>query len=69
VGDIASALDRATEYGLAPTISVGSTRQVRHAVRYASARLPVPTPPPALGEHDELVRTWLAGPPDAPLTQ
>ncbi|WP_375492159.1 CaiB/BaiF CoA transferase family protein [uncultured Jatrophihabitans sp.] len=69
VGDLASAFTQADAFGLAPTVEVGDARQVRHAVRYASAPGPLPaapSPPPALGEHTDAVRAWLAGPPDAP---
>ncbi|HZC72786.1 MAG TPA: CoA transferase [Jatrophihabitans sp.] len=67
VGDIGSAVTRAAEYGLAPTIDVGPTRQIRHPVSYREHRTADPAPAPGLGEHDELVRAWLAGPADAPL--
>jgi crotonobetainyl-CoA:carnitine CoA-transferase CaiB-like acyl-CoA transferase len=68
VGDIGSALERATGYGLEPLLEVGTRRQVRHPVRFANSATAVPTPPPALGEHTDLVRTWLAGDADQPLT-
>ncbi len=64
VGDIASAFARATEYGLEPVIDVGAGRQVRHPVRYQTSPVAVGAPPPALGEHTDLVRAWLAGPAD-----
>jgi formyl-CoA transferase len=67
VGDIGSAFDRAAEYGLEPIIDVGTSRQVRHPVRYRAGTVAAPTPPPALGEHTDVVRRWLAGPDDAPL--
>jgi formyl-CoA transferase len=67
VGDIGSAVERAAEYGLAPTLDVGTARQIRHPVRYRVNTTAAPTPPPALGEHDEPVRAWLAGPDNAPL--
>ena len=68
VGDIGSAFERAIEYGLEPLLEVGTRRQVRHPVRFANSATAVPTPPPALGEHTDLVRTWLAGDADQPLT-
>jgi formyl-CoA transferase len=67
VGDIGSAVRRADAYGLAPTVDVGTARQIRHPARYRLNRTASPTPPPGLGEHDELVRAWLSGPADAPL--
>jgi formyl-CoA transferase len=69
VGDIASAFARATEYGLDPVIEVGAGRQVRHPVRYRTSPVAAGAPPPALGEHTELVRAWLAGPADRALAQ
>jgi formyl-CoA transferase len=62
VGDLGSAFARAEEYGLDPVIEVGAGRQVRHPVRYENSRTALPTPPPGLGEHSDLVRAWLAGP-------
>ena len=69
VGDVGSALARAEEYGLAPLVDLGADHvpQVAHPVRYRSGEPPPATPAPALGEHDELVRAWLAGAADAPL--
>jgi crotonobetainyl-CoA:carnitine CoA-transferase CaiB-like acyl-CoA transferase len=64
VADIGSAVQRASGYGLAPTVDVGGTPQIRHPVRYRENGVATPTPPPALGEHDAVVRDWLAGPPD-----
>jgi crotonobetainyl-CoA:carnitine CoA-transferase CaiB-like acyl-CoA transferase len=69
VGDIAAAVERAEDYGLAPTVDVGSGRQIRHPVRYGAAGTAEPAPPPGLGEHDALVRAWLAGPPELPLVR
>lgn len=69
VSDLASAFGHAEEFGLEPTVAVGTSRQVRHAVRYASvpSTLPVaPSAPPTLGEHTAQVRAWLAGPANAP---
>ena len=67
VGDIASAFARATEFGLAPIVDVEGAAQVRHPIRYTHAATAPPTPPPALGEHDDAVRAWLSGPADRPI--
>jgi crotonobetainyl-CoA:carnitine CoA-transferase CaiB-like acyl-CoA transferase len=67
VGDIGSAFTHAADYGLHPTVEVGTGRQVRHPVRYAANDVAAPTAPPDLGEHTEVVREWLAGPDDAAL--
>ena len=67
VGDIGSAVARAEECGLAPTVEVGTTRQIRHPIAYRENRTSDPTPPPDLGQDDDLVRAWLVGPAGAPL--
>ena len=48
--------------GLDPLVIVeGHAPQVRHPVRYsASPAVASPAPPPSLGEHDDVVRAWLA---------
>jgi crotonobetainyl-CoA:carnitine CoA-transferase CaiB-like acyl-CoA transferase len=67
VGDIGSGVECAAEYGLAPTIEVAGNRQIRHPVRYLHNETAAASAPPALGEHDAMVRAWLAGPPEGPL--
>jgi formyl-CoA transferase len=63
VGDIGGALRLAEDLGLSPTghVGAGCAPQVRHPVGYTNAMVATPAPPPRLGEHTELVRTWLAG--------
>lgn len=62
VGSVADAFALAERLGLEPTAEVGADRppQVRHPVRYERTTVVAPTPPPALGEHDEQIRRWLA---------
>lgn len=62
VGDIGSAIDRARELGLDPTVDVGPGHppQVRHAPSYSRSTVAVPTPPPTLGQHNDEVRRFLA---------
>jgi crotonobetainyl-CoA:carnitine CoA-transferase CaiB-like acyl-CoA transferase len=69
VGDVGSAVARARDYGLAPTLDLGTEHpaQIRHPVTYASGVGVAASPPPALGEHNALVAAWLDGPADAPL--
>jgi formyl-CoA transferase len=67
VGDIASAVTTAAAAGLQPTLDVAGQRQIRHPVRYTTNRTAEASRPPALGQDDELVRAWLAGPRDRPL--
>lgn len=62
VGDIGSAIARARELGLDPTVDVGSDHphQVRHPISYSRSTVAKPTPPPRLGQHNDEVRRWLA---------
>ncbi len=62
VGDIASALELASALGLEPTqdVGYGHPPQIRHPIRYSRSQVAPPTPPPALGEHDDQIRRWLA---------
>ena len=63
VGDLGDAVRRAEELGLRPTVDLPEPHapQVRHPVTYSRSTTREPTPPPALGEHDDQVRRWLAG--------
>lgn len=62
VGDIGTAIARARALGLEPTVDVGGGHppQVRHPVTYSVTTPVPPTAPPALGEHDDEIRRWLA---------
>ncbi|HEU4335899.1 MAG TPA: CoA transferase, partial [Nocardioides sp.] len=68
VGDLGDAIRRAEELGLRPTLDLPAPHppQIRHPVTYSRSATRVPTPPPALGEHDDQVRRWLAGAPVRP---
>ncbi|WAX55149.1 CoA transferase [Jatrophihabitans cynanchi] len=68
VGDIGAGVALAEACGLEPLLELGPDRapQVRHPARYDSP-LAAAVPPPALDQHGDLVRAWLAGPPDRPL--
>lgn len=69
VNDIGGGLARAEELGLDPLLHFGdgTPPQVRHPVIYRSATTTSPAPPPGLGEHNGLIRSWLAGDRDRPL--
>jgi crotonobetainyl-CoA:carnitine CoA-transferase CaiB-like acyl-CoA transferase len=49
--------------GLEPVVSAGAVPVIRHPVSYSATPASYPLAPPALDEHGEQVRAWLAGPP------
>ncbi len=49
--------------GLEPVVSAGGVPVIRHPVSYSATPASYPLAPPALDEHGEQVRAWLAGPP------
>lgn len=57
VNDIVAAIGLARDLGLDPTIDVGESQQVRHPITWSRSDLPAPTPPPALGQHTEDIRS------------
>ena len=69
VDDIGGGLARAEALGLDPLVRFddATTPQVRHPVTYSRATMPRATPPPGLGQHNALIRSWLAGDRDEPL--
>jgi crotonobetainyl-CoA:carnitine CoA-transferase CaiB-like acyl-CoA transferase len=48
--------------GLEPVVSAGGVPVIRHPVSYSATPASYPLAPPALDEHGEQVRAWLAGP-------
>lgn len=68
VNDLAAAFALARDLGLDPVHDLGdaASPQVRNPVGYSEPLLTTPAPPPRLGEHDMVLRAWLAGPADAP---
>lgn len=62
VNGISEALALARRLGLAPTAEVGEGHpaQLAHPVRYSAFAPVAPTAPPALDEHGDAVRAWLA---------
>ncbi|GAA0456583.1 CoA transferase [Actinoplanes capillaceus] len=66
VRDIGQAIGHARDLGLNPLVETGQTPQIRHPIRYAHAHPKPATAPPALGEHDTLIRSWLSGATDLP---
>lgn len=67
VGDIGSALRRATELGLEPmtTLPAPHPPQVAHPIRFSASPVREPTPPPALGADTDRIRRWIES--DQPL--
>ena len=57
----------ARDIGLEPVVTAGrgeaAMPTVRHPIIYSATPPSYPLPPPALDEHGEQVRAWLAGPP------
>jgi crotonobetainyl-CoA:carnitine CoA-transferase CaiB-like acyl-CoA transferase len=67
VGDIGDAIRRAESYGLDPLVPLPSGgTQIRHPITWTRSSVAVPADPPALGEHTEVLRAWLADPSGAP---
>jgi crotonobetainyl-CoA:carnitine CoA-transferase CaiB-like acyl-CoA transferase len=60
----------ARDIGLEPVISAGegeaAVPSIRHPIDYSQTPPSYPLPPPALDEHGEEVRAWLAAPPGPP---
>ncbi|MBC3844389.1 CoA transferase [Streptacidiphilus sp. 4-A2] len=69
VNDLAGAFALADRLGLEPVVEVGPGRvpQVRSPLRLSATPVRPPVAPPRLGEHNDAVRAWLAGPADRPL--
>ncbi|WP_066043304.1 CaiB/BaiF CoA transferase family protein [Herbiconiux solani] len=59
----------AERLGLEPVVEVGEGERavpvIRNPIRFSRTPARYDSPPPTLGEHDELVRAWLAGPASA----
>ena len=57
----------ARDIGLEPVVTAGvgesGVPTIRHPVSYSSTPASYPLPPPALDEHGQHIRAWLAGPP------
>ena len=57
----------ARDIGLEPVVTAGQGEAamptVRHPIIYSATPPSYPLPPPALNEHGEEVRAWLAAPP------
>ncbi|WP_328379991.1 CoA transferase [Streptomyces sp. NBC_00440] len=68
VGTVADGFALAERLGLSPTVTpAGGTPVPRHAATYSTGLVRPPTPPPALGADDSLVRAWLSEPGSPPV--
>ena len=69
VKDIAHGIELAASLGLDPLVPLdGAPPQVAHPIHYSAFAAARPTAPPTLGQHDDEIRRWLAGPVTDPLT-
>lgn len=70
VNTVEEAFALAGELGIPARVPLaGQLDQPAHPVRYSGFRPRRPFPPPALGEHDEMIRRWLAAPAGRSLAQ
>ncbi|MFE3998317.1 CaiB/BaiF CoA transferase family protein [Nocardioides sp. YIM B13467] len=62
VGTVADGFELAARLGLEPTVDVGEgrSRQVRSPLTFSATPVTAYTAPPALGEHNDVVRTMLS---------
>ena len=56
----------ADRVGLRPVATAGGTPTIRHPVDFSATPPSYPLPPPALDEHGDQIRAWLAAPPGPP---
>jgi crotonobetainyl-CoA:carnitine CoA-transferase CaiB-like acyl-CoA transferase len=54
----------AAELGLAPIVAAGGIPGIRNPITLSATPPDYPLPPPALDEHGDQIRAWLAAPPD-----
>ena len=63
INSIAEGVQLAERLGLEPIVSVGDEIDaIRNPITFSDSELRYDTPPPALGEHSDEIRSWLAGP-------
>jgi crotonobetainyl-CoA:carnitine CoA-transferase CaiB-like acyl-CoA transferase len=66
INTVEAGIGFARDIGLEPVVTAGDGESgvptIRHPVSYSSTPASYPLPPPALDEHGEHIRAWLAGP-------
>jgi crotonobetainyl-CoA:carnitine CoA-transferase CaiB-like acyl-CoA transferase len=70
INTVAGGVALAEELGLSPVVMAGEgaagVPTVRHPIDYSATPPSYPLPPPALDEHGDQIRAWLAAPPGPP---
>src|SRR5690348_141426 len=66
INTVDGGVDFARAAGLRPVATAGGTPTIRHPVDFSATPPSYPLPPPALDEHGDQIRAWLAGPPGPP---
>jgi crotonobetainyl-CoA:carnitine CoA-transferase CaiB-like acyl-CoA transferase len=66
INTVEAGVEFARGIGLRPVAIAGGTPTVRHPVDFSATPPSYPLPPPALDEHGDQIRAWLAAPPGPP---
>src|SRR5499427_8626362 len=66
INTVDAGVEFARSIGLRPVAIAGGTPTVRHPVDFSATPPSYPLPPPALDEHGDQIRAWLAAPPGPP---
>jgi crotonobetainyl-CoA:carnitine CoA-transferase CaiB-like acyl-CoA transferase len=66
INTVDAGVEFARSIGLRPVATAGGTPTVRHPVDFSATPPSYPLPPPALDEHGDQIRAWLAAPPGPP---
>jgi crotonobetainyl-CoA:carnitine CoA-transferase CaiB-like acyl-CoA transferase len=66
INTVDAGVEFARDIGLRPVVIAGGTPTIRHPVDFSATPPSYPLPPPALDEHGDQIRGWLAGPPGPP---
>ena len=66
INTVDAGVEFARSIGLRPVATAGGTPTIRHPVDFSATPPSYPLPPPALDEHGDQIRAWLAAPPGPP---
>ncbi len=71
INSVAEGIEFARAIGLGPVVPVGepAVPTIRHPLTFSATAPRYDLPPPALDEHGDQIRAWLAGPPGRPLSE